>query len=265
MTNGNTDQTEENQPNDHSMIELDEYSQFLIRSPSEIIYVLRRLQASADLITVHFNEGRDLFLSSIIALTDDTVTLDCGGSHEVNQRALLAKRFHCVTSHDRVRIQFVLNRLSQTEHDGRPAFIAPLPAELLRLQRREYFRLTTPVANPIKCLIPVPREGGLQNAMFEANVIDISGGGLAMVAPPASLHFSEGDTFENCRIELPDVGIISTTLEIRNIFDVTLRSGSHVTRAGCQFTNLPGTMLTLIQRYIIRVERERKARESGMA
>jgi hypothetical protein len=27
---------------------------------------------------------------------------------------------------------------------------------------------------------------------------------------------------------------------------------------------LPGPMLTLVQRYILRVERERKARESGM-
>ena len=35
-------------------------------------------------------------------------------------------------------------------------------------------------------------------------------------------------------------------------------------RAGCEFCNLSGPMATLIQRYIIKVERERKARDSGI-
>jgi c-di-GMP-binding flagellar brake protein YcgR len=62
-----------------------------------------------------------------------------------------------------------------------------------------------------------------------------------------------------------EVGVVITTLEVRNVFEITLRNGTRVTRAGCQFANLAGPMLTLIQRYIIKVERERKARESGMA
>ena len=53
------------------------------------------------------------------------------------------------------------------------------------------------------------------------------------------------------------------------MFCLILRSCASVNstvakRAGCQFVDLPGQMLTLIQRYIIRVERERKARETGM-
>jgi c-di-GMP-binding flagellar brake protein YcgR len=100
---------------------------------------------------------------------------------------------------------------------------------------------------------------------MEANVIDISGGGLAVMVPPTGMLFKAGDVFPNCRIELPEVGIVIATLEVRNVFDVTLRSGAQVARAGCQFSNLPGPTLALVQRYIIKVERERKARESGMA
>lgn len=61
------------------------------------------------------------------------------------------------------------------------------------------------------------------------------------------------------------MGILIATLQVRSVFEVTLRTGAQVTRAGCQFLNLPGPMLTLVQRYIIKVERERKARETGMA
>jgi len=35
-------------------------------------------------------------------------------------------------------------------------------------------------------------------------------------------------------------------------------------RSGCQFIDLPGAMVNLIQRYIFKVERERKARAQGL-
>ena len=68
----------------------------------------------------------------------------------------------------------------------------------------------------------------------------------------------------NCRIELPEVGTVTGTAIVRSVFETVTRSGSKSQRAGCEFVKLPGPMLTLIQRYIIKVERERKARESGM-
>jgi c-di-GMP-binding flagellar brake protein YcgR len=95
-------------------------------------------------------------------------------------------------------------------------------------------------------------------------VIDISGGGLGVMAPPEGLEFETDHLFENCRIELPDVGTVLATLRVCNVFEFTTRSGVKSKRAGCQFVDLPGQMLTLIQRYIIRIERERKARETGM-
>jgi flagellar brake protein len=59
--------------------------------------------------------------------------------------------------------------------------------------------------------------------------------------------------------------VVHTTLRIVNIYETTLRSGQPSLRAGCQFVDLPTSMQNLIQRYIVRMERERKARESGLA
>jgi c-di-GMP-binding flagellar brake protein YcgR len=249
----------------HPLLEPGDYSQYLLRTKNEILYILRGLMASTDHITVYFNEGKDFFLTAIIALDEEGLTLDYGAHAETNQLALAADRLFCVTSHEKIRIQFLLRGLREIDYQGRPAFRAALPDSVLRLQRREYYRLTTPIAHPIKCQIPVMKEAGLSSIIMEANVVDLSGGGLAMMSPPEDLIFSAGDIFENCRVELPDVGVVITSLEVRNVFEITLRSGARVTRAGCQFTNLPGPMLTLIQRYIIKVDRERKARESGMA
>jgi len=249
----------------HPLLEPSDYTQYLLRTRNEILFVLRSLLASTDHITVYFNEGKDFLLSAIVQADEEGLTLDYGGNPDANRLALAADKLFCVTSHEKVRIQFLLRGLREIEYEGAPAFRADLPETILRLQRREYYRLTTPVVHPVKCRIPVEIGGGLGPTVMEANVLDISGGGLAIMVPPAGHAFKSGDVFPNCRLELPNVGIVIATLEVRNVFDVTLRSGTQVARAGCQFSNLPGPMLTLVQRYIIKVERDRKARESGMA
>jgi flagellar brake protein len=249
----------------HPLLEPSDYTKFLLRAKAEILFVLRSLLASTDHITIYFDEGKHFLLSAIIQVDDEGLTLDYGGDEKANSMALTVDRLFCVTTHERIRIQFLLRGLHQIDYQGAPAFRASLPDAVLRLQRREFYRLTTPIAHPIKCQLPVTTKAGTNSTIMEANVVDISGGGLAMMAPPEGLFFSAGDVFENCRVELPGVGVVIVTLETRNVFEITLRSGARVTRAGCQFTHLPKTMLTLIQRYIIKVERERKARDSGMA
>ena len=74
-----------------------------------------------------------------------------------------------------------------------------------------------------------------------------------------------GRMLENCRIMLPGEGLLVTTLQVRNLFDVVTRGGLRYVRVGCEFVNLPAARLTAVQRYIIHVERERKARLSGLS
>jgi c-di-GMP-binding flagellar brake protein YcgR len=238
------------------------FGQYLLHSRSEILFILRQLHTSKALVTMHFEDGAGLLPTAILAADENTLTLDTSRDAELNRRALGAGSVICAAMQDRIRIQFALHGLREIVDDSRPAFAAALPNALLRLQRREYYRLTTPKAQPIKCHIPISTG---EHHYAEAVVIDISGGGIALMAPPEGVHFGAGMEFQNCRVDLPGVGTVITTLRIRSVFDMTLRNGSVTRRAGCQFDDLPGSMLTLIQRYIIRVERERKARESGLA
>lgn len=252
------------QPPTSSLLEPGEYSEFMLRTQKEVLLVLRGLREHVAQITVYFNEGKDMLLTTLAAIADDHIVLDYGPSSEMNRKALEAEKHFCIATLDKVRIQFILRAFSKTELDGRAAFRTPLPDEILRLQRREFFRLATPIARPLKCMIPIPlADGGLH--LHEAHIFDISGGGLAISAPPAGIPFDTEMELPNCRIELPEVGIVTGTLKIRSLFEVTLRSGARIKRAGCEFVKLPGPMLTLIQRYIIKVERERKARETGMS
>ncbi len=257
----------EQSPPKFELDQSDNYSQFLLHSKSEILAVLRSLLKKATMITVHFDQGHSFLLTSIIGLNADNreFVLDVGSDEEMNRRALMAKRLIFTSIIDKVKVQFSLNKLSPTTSEGRAAFLATVPDTVLRLQRREFYRLSTPVANPVKLKATVRRadDSALQ---IELPLTDISGGGVGLMATLDQARlFQRGDTLNECKLNLPDEGLLVATLCVRNLFEVTTRSGSHFARIGCEFVGLPAPRLTMVQRYITRVERERKARMTGMS
>lgn len=245
------------------LLQADDYGKYLLHGRKEILFILRAMRDKGALLTVYFNQGRDFLLTGLLAVDDGAMLIDPGSDAEMNRKALASDKLFFVATHDKVKIQFSVSGLKPVAYEGGEAYRAPLPTEMLRLQRREFYRLTTPIAHPLRCVIPLKLADGSQTRV-ETMVIDISGGGLAVMAPPEGVEFETDHLFENCRIDLPDVGTIMATLRVRSVFEFTLRNGARSKRAGCQFVDLPGPMMTLIQRYIIRIERERKAKESGL-
>lgn len=242
----------------------DKFSQYLLHTKSEMFTVFRGLVEHVSQVNMIFNEGHDMVLTSLINYGDNGLNLDFGASAEMNRKALKADKLFCVAQLEKVNIQFILRGVEQVEIDGRPAFHAALPDSILRLQRRENYRLVTPIARPLKCKIRFAAVDG-SSYLIEANVADISGGGVCLVGLPLNLPLETDMELPGCSIDLPEVGSIAATLRLRWLTETVNRSGARAQRAACEFVNLPGPMARLIQRYIIKTERERKVRESGMA
>jgi c-di-GMP-binding flagellar brake protein YcgR len=199
----------------------------------------------------------------MIALQPDNtgIVFDVGGSEEMNGKALKADNLIFTAFVDKVKIQFALDRLRRVEYQGRPAFIGTVPDQLLRLQRREFFRLSTPVVNPIRLCTTL----GPDERVIDVSLLDISGGGVGLMATPdLAALLEKGQMLEDCKIMLPGEGLLVARLCVRNMFDVTTRSGARYVRVGCEFVDLQASRLSAVQRYIIQIERERKARLIGL-
>lgn len=266
MPENEAQQGQEEAPAKLELEQGDVYSKYLLYSRSEIIFVLRAVLQKGSMITVYFDQGQSFLLTSLVEVDAENGTLlfDLGSNNEMNRRALQADRLLFTTSLDKVKVQFSLKRLEQAQAGGRPAFRGAIPETLLRLQRREYYRLSTPIANPIRCRFTLKRADGTVVAT-DVPLLDISGGGVGlMVEADRKDDFLVDATFSDCRIDLPEEGALIVGLIVRNAFEVTTKSGNRHLRVGCEYVNLPGTRLTMIQRYITRIERERKARMSGM-
>lgn len=231
-------------------------SNYMIHSRMEIIYILRAIQHKNELVTAYFNQGQDFILTSIVDIDSEggAVIFDYGANELLNRRLLESDKIILVTTQDKVKVQFVTGRMREIEYLGRPAFRASLPNELLKLQRREYYRLATPVINPIKCAFNRP-----DNVKIEAPIADISLGGIAITHYREKLQFELGDRFKACRILLPDIGAVTTDIEIRNEQEITMKNGTQNHRAGCMFIDLHSSQQAMIQRYIIKLDRERRS------
>jgi len=245
--------------------EFESWHDYEVESRREIVALLRQISEKKQLVRLLVKGEADVCVTSLLAIDpdDDTLVLDRSIDREQNERILAAPKVTCETSLDKIRILFNLTDLRATTFEGGAALGAAIPPTLIRLQRREDYRMPTPVTNPVRATIPLPPELGGAPAVFP--LADISCGGIAILDNKQQLGNTVGATYQNCRIELPEIGPIVCTLQIRNAIDMTLLNNKTSRRLGCQFVDISRGNLAAVQRYITKLERERNARLAGLA
>ncbi|MBS0298501.1 MAG: flagellar brake protein [Proteobacteria bacterium] len=231
---------------------------FRIHSEIDILFILRGIMQTNSLITLYPDYASDFILTSIIAIDADKkeMVIDYGINDKHCQKALHSKELVFVTTQNRVKIEFVCDRIRKIQYGGRDVFAVNIPESLLRIQRRNHFRITTPIAKPLKCIIPIPEKG--TSAKAEVALLDISCGGIAVIDQHPIINFDPGMVYNDCKIVLPDIGSITVMIQVKNTYEITLRNGQNCMRAGCQFIELVTSMESMIQRYIIKQEQMRK-------
>ena len=234
----------------------DELPRFEIHNPNEILYLLRGLQASGALISLTPANRSWNVITSILDLDDDQLTLDRAHDEVLNRELLKGTSFTFSANLDHVPVLFVGGDAEEVEFEDRDAIAIPMPESLYRLQRREYFRVHLPLANPVLLRAPAQPDQAIPG--FTAPVIDMSMGGLAFTDDSGQLRFGIGTLLEGCRIHLPDIEPVEVALEVRSAIDIPLRNGLSRLRVGCRFARLPNTYAVALQRYIMELEHARR-------
>jgi c-di-GMP-binding flagellar brake protein YcgR len=231
-----------------------EIEQYQIYSRMEMFSVFHAIIDHRAFVTVYFNQGEDFVVTSLLAVNPDfeELVFDLGADPQANQRMMASQRLLLVSFVEAIKVQFSVNRAEPTTHNGRPAFRVRLPDSVLRFQRRNYYRVPLPQMRGLTCQIPRPDKPG---QMLEVRILDLSVGGVAMILP-SDLRLEGGMVLQDCKIEIPDFGAVTTALEIRHLRQDD--DNPDTQRAGCQFVGIPGPMMSVLQRYINQVDRERR-------
>jgi c-di-GMP-binding flagellar brake protein YcgR len=225
-----------------------EEQKFLINSPKEIQLILQAIAQKKSNAMLYINEGEHFIKTVILAANARGIWLDLGPSDVDNESVLLNDTIMLVTMHQGAKVQFTCQEIELATYASLPAFFCPLPAKMVRLQRREYFRLLIPVDVPLKCVIPPKTDQPLQPD--EITIMDISVGGIALVCKEQGVHLEEGEIYPDCQIDLPGIGMLTATLQVKNLFDVTSPAGNITKHAGCEFVHPDGPSGILLQRFV---------------
>jgi c-di-GMP-binding flagellar brake protein YcgR len=235
----------------------DDENEYLVTNPKEIGAILQTIAQRKSRVALYYNEGISMVLTMILAIDENGMWIDAASNPLDNRLIERSKRIIFVTTHNQAKVQFVATDVVLGTYEDASAFSLALPKKLLRLQRRDYYRLVTAETGALNCIIrPVADQNHIQH---EVTVMDISIGGVALVCEQTGVELHPGMVYEHCQIELPGIGSLEATIEVKNTFEITDRNGKVKRRAGCIFVKPDGLTTMLLQRYVAQMQQQTAA------
>lgn len=250
-------------PNDDDLTDL---SRFQVNSRKEIIRLLRKGHERNQFVRMQANISADAIVTSILDIDDenDAFIIDCASNAHTNERFLASTDISFEMLLENIRILFSAEQVQNCVHDNKPALRVAIPQNLIRLQRREFYRVMVPVTSSVKCSIQIPAEPGGIATTALVPVYNVSGGGVSVTDDKKQIPLNVSTIYQNCQIDIPGNPVI-LTLQLMNVQEVKLPNNKSVRRLGFRFIEPSNTVSTSIQRYITKLEREQNAKATGMS
>lgn len=221
--------------------------------------VLRAVAVAGARSAAYFDNGRSFIHTTLLGVegAPEMLVFEKGPDPALNAALLKSPRVTFVTSDQGVPVQFNCAAPALTFHEGYEALRAALPARVLRLQRRGYYRLAGEPTHWMLRAEIVP--GNDPEKATKAWVFDLSCGGFA-AGVLAAEPLLKSDTSHGCMLELPAQGRIQAQVVVRIGSDTVLPHGLEGRRYGLEFVNLGEKNAAIVQRYILEQQRRRGAR-----
>jgi len=229
-----------------NLIDKPENEEFLIHSHSSIASILRNLMRDRSTISAFLTNSDDVVATSVLHVDLDKkmVILDATKETRLNNQFSNSSNVLFDLKQNSVILQFTAKQTQPARFNGESAVFIELPERLLRLQRREFFRVAAISDTNVTCVI---RDA---HGTHKLEVEDLSLGGIGVLLDEDQLEVKQFRVFHDCEIRVPGFATIEVDLQIRNCFEKTLTSGRKVRRLGLSYVNLSADQENLLQKYI---------------
>lgn len=230
---------------------------YAVRFRREIESILRDLMKTRSVLRIEDKARRNALLSTLLGFDADAGHAYIEGKADNPIEAdLLAGRGGLLSGFcDGVEVRWSIEKAAKrVQYDGLEALRIEMPSVVYRIQRRQYFRMRVAQTTPSLCTIR--NEAGEE---IVGIVLDISLSGVGLRIDLPDPPFPIGARLNQARLRLPELGEHAIELIVRNAAAMRLKSGSIVTRMGCEFYRLPRDMERVLQTYLFKLEAERRA------
>lgn len=230
---------------------------FSIHNPDQIFNHFALLLKNNCLLTAQFGKNNESFITAIVAINNKTrsIILDYGPKDYLNQQILTTSPITFTTEYTGIKVAFTGKALKKVFHAGHPAFSMPIPASLFWMQRREFYRVKSPLSKASYCQLTLPER---EPILLQLHDISLSGFAMLNNSKEISSLLLPTRQFDQCKLILADAGTDTIAFEVRYKIIMNANAGKQefVQKIGCKFTQLTPAFESIIQRYMQQIERE---------
>jgi flagellar brake protein len=224
--------------------------QFCIKNPREIFVVLRQLMTSEEPVTFRPLGHDGLILSSILDVDFDAgeFLFKCSEDSSQNQTLLDFPESFVSAMPNGIPVQFLCGQLQQRTFRGALVFCAALPMSVYKVQRRDAFRVGTPVGDPFICTAEFSDLGQTSFDIFD---LSLTGIGLRSSNEKLSL-IPRGVTARNAVLDFRKAGKLTVNIQIAYLQKI--EGGKQLYRVGCRLIDFPQAKEPELQKLITYLE-----------
>jgi c-di-GMP-binding flagellar brake protein YcgR len=229
-----------------------------IDKPAEVVAFMQRLIDARALVNVSIRPT--VGITTMLWWVDPASTT-LGFSVDEHQDGLqiiaTAPKALAVTYLHNEKLQFLMERMGLVRDPQGLALQCRLPASILRLQRRKFFRVQVPgfVAPSLRYRMP-----GKPDQVVVGKVLDISVGGCAVLLPKDTPLLDPGTLIESSRIDLEPASRFVTGFEVRRCGAYETPDGRPLgPMMGLRWTRLDPDAEKLLQTYVNRQQKRMRS------
>jgi len=238
-------------------------AKYLVRNPKQVLTYLKMLSMERCLISAAFGTGdKDTFLTAIMDIDEkkQNLTIDCGPKEYLNKRLLNSAIIKCSTEYKGIKVFFEGRKVAKTGSAGQPAFLIPIPSSIIWVQRRQFYRIKSPLSKQSYCSIAYKNTETEQEGTVDLPLNDSSASGISLINESEDFAkiLEPSVEFKHCKLILQDQIPLSVDLEVRHVSPQPSNIPGKKVRVGCYISNSTPRIETTILRYMQNIERELK-------
>jgi len=236
---------------------MDEFADFLVQNPKQILLHLKSLATEKCLLSATFGDNYS-FLTAVLEFQDkdQTMMIDCGPKEYLNKELLSLGQVRFKADFQGIKAFFEGRNVRKTGNFENPALLIKIPEKIYWLQRRKFYRVRSPLSKDSYCSIPLTIEDK-ENSLLQFKLFDLSATGFSLLADnieEANL-LTVDNRHDRCDLVLDHEDTHSVSFIIRSKIALNPEKPHKIQRIGCEFINIPLRTEAAFLRYMQDIER----------
>jgi c-di-GMP-binding flagellar brake protein YcgR len=246
---------------DNNEFELED-ARYRVSSKREIIALLSALMKENLRLTILLGNMSDEVTTSILHMDEDEEVMFLKPAHdpELNKAIVESDDIVFAANPRNALIKFSAKKVHRSQVEHFLALKVDIPDSLVRIQRREFFRIPIPSTSSLRCKIRFTTDEGNFNIVWAA-VTNISAGGIRITDASAAIPLKTNTIYDDCQLELGVAVTVPVRLKVRSSKKEAQPNEKYIHHLGCEFIETPRAVLANIQRCILQLERELNAQK----